>query len=44
MPKVVIYIRAADARAIEAREEKEIEAWVRGLVARAVEAWKEKQR
>lgn len=40
-PKVVTYVKADDARAIEAIEKKEIEVWVREVVAFAVKKWHE---
>jgi hypothetical protein len=40
MPKAVVYVRAEDARAIEAIESVAIADWVRERVAEALEAWK----
>lgn len=37
MPKVTVYVKAADARAIEAAENEDIASWVRGLVRWAIE-------
>lgn len=42
MPKVVIYVRQADAVSLEAEGHK-VEDWVRGLIARAFEKRNEKQ-
>jgi len=41
MPKIVVYIRAADARSLE-HEGKNVAEWVRGLVAHALQVRKEK--
>lgn len=41
MPKVVVYVKAEDARSIEAIEQKEIDDWVRELVKYAVQQWRE---
>ena len=41
MPKIVVYIRAADARSLE-QEGKNVAEWVRGLVAHALQVRKEK--
>lgn len=40
MPKVVVYVRAEDARAIEAQSGQAIADWTRDKVANAVENWK----
>ena len=40
MPKAIVYVRADDARAIEAVTGKEIAEWVREQVAIAVDQWK----
>jgi hypothetical protein len=39
MPKVVVYVRAEDARVIEATEGRAIEQWVRSLVRDEVAKW-----
>lgn len=39
MPKVVVYIRADDARMIEATEGREIDAWVRTIVRDQISHW-----
>ena len=39
MPKVVIYVRAEDARVIEATEGRAIELWVRTLVRDEIARW-----
>lgn len=44
MPKAVVYIRAEDARTIEAFEQKDIAEWVRLKVAEAIIAWKDERR
>ena len=44
MPKAIVYVRAEDARTIEAIEQKEIADWVREKVAEAVEKFKEDKR
>ncbi|GIV03702.1 MAG: hypothetical protein KatS3mg015_2532 [Fimbriimonadales bacterium] len=43
MPKVIVYIRANDARSIEALEHIPIAEWVRKQVAEAVSAWTKEQ-
>jgi uncharacterized protein YggE len=43
MPTVAVYVKAEDAREIEAQESTAIEEWVRGLVARAIEKRKEQK-
>lgn len=40
MPKVVVYVRAEDARVIEAHSPKSLPEWVRDAVATAVANWK----
>lgn len=40
MPKVVVYVRADDARAIEAQSGQTIGDWTRDKVANAIEVWK----
>lgn len=40
MPKAVVYVRAEDARSIEAIESMLIADWVREQVALAIERWK----
>ncbi len=40
-PKVVVYVREDDSRAIKAVEQKEIDEWVRELVKYGVEKWRE---
>ena len=40
MPKVIVYVKAEDARSLEA-EGKDAAEWVRGLVRRAFEKRKE---
>ena len=39
MPKVQVYVRADDARAIEAMEHCSLRDWVRAQVAKAVADW-----
>lgn len=41
MPKVVVYVRADDARVIEATEGREIQQWVRTIVREEIERWHE---
>ena len=43
MPKVVVYVKADDARTIEAIEKKEVDVWVRELVQYGIEKWREQQ-
>jgi hypothetical protein len=43
MPKVVVYVRAEDARAIEATSGKDVADWTRDTVAKAIELWKQVQ-
>lgn len=40
MPKVVVYIRAEDARSIELLAGREVAEWVREQVAKALAEWK----
>ena len=40
-PKVVIYVRADDARVIEATEGREIGPWVRTIVREEIARWHE---
>lgn len=40
MPKAVVYIRAEDARSIEAIEGKPIADWVREQLAIVIKEWK----
>lgn len=40
MPKVVVYVRADDARAIEAETGQDIAEWTREALAKAIELWK----
>lgn len=40
MPKVVVYVRAEDARAIEAQSGQTIGEWTRDKVANAIDVWK----
>ncbi len=40
-PKVIVYIRADDARVIEATEGREIANWVRTVVRDEIERWHE---
>lgn len=42
MPKVIVYVRAEDARTIEAIDAKAIEEWVRDAVKVAIEERKER--
>lgn len=42
MPKVVVYVRAEDARVIAATEGREIEAWVRTVVRDEIAKWHSK--
>jgi hypothetical protein len=44
MPKIVVYVRAEDARTIAAMEKKSIEEWTRQTLARAIEDWKRSAR
>lgn len=39
MPKVVVYVRAEDARVIEATEGREIDKWVRTIVKEQISKW-----
>lgn len=39
MPKVVVYVRADDARMIEATEGRTIETWVRSTVKDQISHW-----
>jgi hypothetical protein len=39
MPKVVVYVRAEDARVIEATEGRAIELWVRSVVRDEIAHW-----
>lgn len=41
MPKVVVYVRAEDARTISASTGKSIEEWTRRALAEAIESFKE---
>lgn len=41
MPKVIVYVRAEDARTIEAIDRKAIDEWVREAVKAAIENRKE---
>lgn len=41
MPKVIVYVRAEDARTIETTQDKVIAEWVRDTLATAIEAWKQ---
>ena len=43
MPKIVVYVRADDARSIEAIEQKPVADWVRELVQYGVDKWREQQ-
>lgn len=43
MPKVVVYVRAEDARAIEATEGRDIELWVRAIVRDEINTWHDKR-
>ena len=43
MPKVVVYVRADDARNIEATTSQSIDSWVRSTLAIAIELWKQTQ-
>jgi hypothetical protein len=43
MPKVVVYVRAEDARAIETATLKPVEEWVRAQIALDIDRWKESQ-
>lgn len=43
MPKIVVYVRADDARLIEKMEECEIELWVRALVRDGISDWHTKR-
>ena len=43
MPKVVVYVRADDARVIEATEGREIANWVRTIVREEIEHWHDKR-
>jgi hypothetical protein len=42
MPKVVVYVKAEDAKSLEGDGEN-VAAWIRGLVLRALERRKEAQ-
>ena len=39
MPKVVVYVRADDARIIEAGENRDIDEWVRMVVREQIIRW-----
>lgn len=41
MPKVIVYVRADDARAIATATGKTIEEWTRRTLAEAIESFKE---
>jgi hypothetical protein len=41
VPKVVVYVKAEDARTIEAVEQKEVDKWVRELVQYGIAKWHE---
>jgi DNA-binding ferritin-like protein (Dps family) len=43
MPKVIIYVRADDARNIEAVTGKDVAEWCRATMATAIELWKQVQ-
>lgn len=43
MPKVVVYVRAEDARAIEATEGREIQQWVRAVVRDEIKTWHDRR-
>lgn len=43
MPKVVVYVRADDARMIEATEHKTIDTWVRATVKDQISHWHARQ-
>lgn len=43
MPKIVVYVRADDARVIEATEGREIGPWVRALVRDEISEWYSKR-
>lgn len=43
MPKVIVYVRAEDARTIEAVTGKGIGDWVRETNSKAIELWKQVQ-
>lgn len=40
MPKVIVYVRADDARAIEMFESKPVAIWVREQVAASIKRWR----
>ena len=42
MPKIVVYVKAADARALEAAG-NDVAKWVRDYVQFQIDRWKEKQ-
>ena len=42
MPKIVVYVKAAEAKSLEA-EGKDVGEWVRGLVKRALEKRREQR-
>jgi len=39
VPKIVVYVRAEDARVIEATEGREIQQWVRTIVREEISKW-----
>lgn len=41
MPKIVVYVRAEDARVIEATEGRDIAPWVRAMVRDGINKWHE---
>lgn len=43
MPKVIVYVRADDARNIEATTGKPVADWTRDTLAKAIELWKQVQ-
>lgn len=43
MPKIVVYVRADDARAIAQATGKAVEEWTRRTLAEAIETFKEAQ-
>lgn len=43
MPRVVVYVRAEDARTIEATTGKPIAEWTRETLATAISLWKQAQ-
>lgn len=44
VPKIVVYVRADDARVIQATEGREIGQWVRTLVREEIEHWHSRRR